>query len=408
MMTSKIMTNTKTQGNALLQRLNTFIDNRVKWIEPHIVGRMGLFRIIYAVFYLWVIARYNYPELSAIPAGQWKPLITYSWMPTPPIAPFMIAAQIGLVFGLVLVLLGYRTRLSTLLVLLTGMFLTGVRYSFNKMDHYDHVMVSYIPAIMFIYDWGRTYSIDSILRARRGVANPDPNTSNWQDAWPLLLVLAIVVVLFTTAGILKLYPDRGSWIWNEEVIRKVTLKYNKGFDFNPFAFLIVNNAILYGPLRFLAVGFETSFILAIFSRRFRTFFIASAVLFHLYNLLFNGIDFVEMMIVYAFFIDWQYLYTRFWPQMLKLRLANVPNMALTVGSAALAAGLCALWVTDYNSLPRELFRLVPTTALWAVAVPVALYAMLSSGRLIALDALAYARRLRTRVLQPATVPVSNR
>lgn len=408
-----MMTTIKNQGNALLDRLNTFIDNRVKWIEPHIVGRIGLFRIIYAVFYLWVIARYNYPELATIPAGQWKPLITYSWMPTPPIAPFLIVAQIGLILGLMLVLVGYRTRFSTLLVLLTGIFLTGVRYSFNKMDHYDHLMVSYIPAIMFLYDWGRTYSIDAILRARRGISVPDPNTSNWQDAWPLLLVLAIVVVLFTMAGVLKLYPDRGSWIWNEDVIRKVTHKYNKGFEPNPLAFLIVNNAIVYGPLRFLAVGFETSFILAIFSRRFRAFFIGSAVLFHLYNLVFNGIDFVEMMIVYAFFIDWQALYTRFWPQMLKLRLANVPTMALTMGSAVLAVGLCAWWVSDFDSLPRQIFRLVPTTAIWAVTIPVALYAVMSSGRLIALDALAYARRLRTRILpgrtlQPVRVPISNR
>jgi|GEM_PF-1861353 len=378
--------------NTVLARVNQFIETRITQNEPNIVGRFGLYRIFYAVFYLWIIAHYNYRELALIPAGEWQPLLPLLWTNAPPNAGLLALLEVLLVGGLVLLLVGYQTRLATAVILVTGIILTTTRYSFGKIDHYDTFMIAYTPFVMLFYNWGKIYSIDALLRARLGEPVSDPTDSRWQEAWPLLIILFMIVVLFTTGGILKLLPDRNSWLWHVNVIRKVTFEYNKGMNPNPLAGFIYDTPLIYGSLRFAAVFFETFFFLALVNNKWRTFFVSSAVLFHLYNLLFNGITFLDMLIIYALFIDWQALYSRWWPKVLKPQFERLATPILIAGSVSLAIIIALVWSSSYDSITRTVLRIIPVQPVWALAAVIALYSVVRSGWNIMQDILAFLRR----------------
>jgi hypothetical protein len=116
----------------------------------------------------------------------------------------------------------------------------------------------------------------------------------------------------------------------------------------------------------LALTFETFFPLALLNRRLRNLFLATAVVFHSLNYIFLKIVFHPMIITYLAFVDWQWLYQRFWPRK-RLHLPRLSNTAL-IALALLAGGLSVA----VFSLGHPLQTLLPEPLFWAVATPVSL------------------------------------
>lgn len=366
--------------SGLLARADQFMVGLLTQSEDNIVGRMGLYRILYALFYLWVISNYHYAQLAEIPVAEWDPVLTLSFLDGPLNAALLQGLEYLLVGGLIFVLFGFQTRLATLVVLLAGVILTMHRYSFGKIDHYDTYLIAYIPALMLLWDWGKSYSVDALLRKRRGQSNLDVHDSSWQQSWPVLVMTISLAILFSTSAILKGLPD-GSWITQSDVILKLTMDFNRGDVWNPLVPIVVDNPVLYENLRWGAFLFELGWVLALINKKWRTLFVASSVFFHLYIFTFLQISFVQMLFTYAFFIDWQMLYDRYWPDALKFgdhfeKLSTPMLIAMPVVLAVVVAGL---WNLTDPSITRTLFGFVPDAVIWVIAVVTATILLIRSG-----------------------------
>lgn len=360
--------------------INRRVDRWLTAPESNAAGRLGLYRILYALFYLTYLPGMHAPELASIPAGEWRPVFSLLWLQATPPLVVMQIAQGALVLGLGLLLIGWQVRRATLLVLLSGLFIVSTRFSFGKVDHANTFLMVYIPAMMLVYNWGRTYSLDALLRQRRGLPVPDVNESSWLYGWPIKMVLWLLCILFGTGGLLKL---TGAWLVDFETIPKLMYSYNLQPLANPLNPIIAVTPLLYLPLHFMALGFETLFPLAVINRTWRNFFAGSAVMFHLFTLLFMQINFVAMFIAYAIFIDWQWVYERLRQpgQRFGGWLARQPTTALIGSSVVLVALLAVVWHVAAALVNRYFWQNIPSymAVYWCAAVPLALYVVATSG-----------------------------
>ncbi|MEO1297153.1 MAG: hypothetical protein AAFW75_15475, partial [Cyanobacteria bacterium J06636_16] len=117
---------------------------------------MGLFRILYSLFSLWLCSYLHYGEMSLIPDTRWDPTLLLAWVKNPPYASISIFESL-LAGSFILLLVGYQTRLATLAVFLLGVCLTAMRVGLFMKDHLFIVQYFYIPLFMVLSRWGDTY-----------------------------------------------------------------------------------------------------------------------------------------------------------------------------------------------------------------------------------------------------------
>lgn len=357
-----------------LNKLNIFIDEWIRAPEANAAGRLGLFRILYAVFYLGTLSTRKHERLAFIPASEWDPVPLWAWLTVPPSSKVLLGAlETVLVLGLICLLIGIRVRAVTWLVLIVGLLLDGLRYSFGKIDHDDTFLVAYIPFIMGFSAWGATYSIDSLIRRRCKQESVDASDSSSRYGWPIRAVLLLLAQLFTMAGCYKIV---GGWLGDFYFLRNLLYERNIGPRFTALHLFVSDTPVLSAGLQVGTVLFECLFISALFSRRLRVFFTASAVLFHFLSFLLIHVNFHHMMITYAIFVDWQKLLQRLRPKCVKLSRGTVPASvpAVVVGCLILGTAGDLLW--NSTTIPRGLLStLFDTVVIWSTSLTVAMYAL---------------------------------
>lgn len=261
----------------MIQLLKRLEKNYTQWLSspaPNAAGRIGLFRILYSLFSLWLCSYLHYGEMNLIPAIQWKPIFLLSWLDSPPYQLIPIFESL-LVSSLILLLVGYQTRLATLFILILGSGLTAIRISLFMNDALFMVQYFYIPLFMLFSHWGDTYSIDGILAQRRGKVTPQPQNSSWGYFWPVRGLLVVYSLLMFSSGFFKIIKK--DWVFDYNfvghlMITKTLNSYlNNGFPVNPISIFIANHPFLAIPMQYFALIFETAAILILFRYLFSWF-----------------------------------------------------------------------------------------------------------------------------------------
>lgn len=371
--------------------MNQAVERFLTAPEPNAAGRLALFRILFGVFYLWILSHQFFQDLGAVPTMTYRPLLIIRPFATPPAPEWFAAAEFMLVAAVVWMTVGYKTRAATLVALVIGVWLGGFRYSFGRISHTDLFLVAYLPALFVFYNWGQLYSVDALLRARRGLSLPDAHDSGWGYGWPVRAMLLLLAVLFFGATYSK--TVRGTWLTDPDIIPHILRQQDLRFELsarplNPISALIMSQPLLHTVFRFLPLLFEGSFFLSLFSRPLRNFFLASAILFHIFNGYVLDVWFTPMLTVYALFIDWQWLYDRL-PNTLRTRFQRIrvdnssAAVLLQIAVIVLTIGILAAWNGTIWLRPI-IQSLIDPLFLWAivgiVAVGVLLKAVLDLAR----------------------------
>lgn len=342
-----------------LQRLE---HRYVRWLTrpaQNAAGRMGLYRIVYSLFYLWFISHMHFSELSLVPTSLWEPTMLFSWLsPLPGIG--YPAMETLLVIALVLLLVGYQTRIATLTVLIMGFGLAVFRTALLTQESTFMVTTFYVPMFMVLSKWGATYSVDALLRQKKGLSAIDPKNSSWRYIWPARGLLVIIALLFLSATVTKI--NRIDWLVNPRFVADFVLSkgvqsyLSNGFPVNPLGPWLGRTDVLAIPAQYVVLLFEGAFILVLFSRVAQAIILRLTPIFHSFNTLLLGIPFTSVLSIYAAFPDWQSLYERLYPNAFRLKgLEKLSSEVLVSSSIGLAIGIGALWNT--TSIPRQLFGL---------------------------------------------------
>jgi len=359
-----------------------------RWLtapEPRIAGRMGLFRVVYAAFYIWHLSWVDGASLGLLPDTAWQPIDLLRPVPLrlPSAAPGVIESC--LVGALVLLLAGLCVRWVTPAVLVLGTLLEAFHQSFGKVEHASVFLVFYIPLFMLGSRWGGTWSLDALRAHRTGRATTSPSDDSWRHALPMRGVLLILILLFLSAAFAK--GVRGTWLTGPDPVPDLLLGKNveavrEGLPPSVILPFVAARPLLSQPCRYGLLLFEGLFVLVLLGGQVRAAYLAAALVFHALNALLLAVTFTPILIVYGLFIDWQKAAERLAPRTRwnPRLLERAPSRILTVGVLALAA--LAAWSWDRAPVLRGAVQLggrLDWRTIWYPVLPLALVWWLRAG-----------------------------
>ena len=263
---------------------------------------LGLLRIISALFILFFLipgygtSHFNFladlpPDFYAPPPG---PMMLFESFPSAAIFQWVHTV---LLFSLFAMLLGYRTKLTSILAGISILILQGIIFSVGKVNH--EILVAVVPVVMAFSNWGAAFSIDSIRRGH----------NRQTESWPLTLLALFIGFMMFTAGFPKIL---GGWL-------DPTTQATQGHLLNQFfvrerqamlaEFMVQFDSVLFWELLdWITVLFEIGFLAAVFSPKWFRRFVAFAVLFHFSTMMTLNIAFLPNFLAYAVFLNWDGIY----------------------------------------------------------------------------------------------------
>lgn len=118
----------------------------------------GLWIIFFPVDLLWI---------AAVPEDFLNPRAgLFSFVSSVPSIEVLIAVSTVRFVLAVLLVLGIMTVPVSILLTATMVTASGLSYSFSKVDHF--ILFEIVPVFLAFAGWGRWWSLDSLLRRRRG------------------------------------------------------------------------------------------------------------------------------------------------------------------------------------------------------------------------------------------------
>ena len=219
-----------------------------------------------------------------------------------------IACALLLVFSFT-AMIGFFTRTSAWITVITGVYALGIPELFGKVDHYHHLV--WFPAILAASRCGDVFSVDAIFgawrRADHGITDP-PEASN-AYALPLRFVWLLMGIMYFFPGFAKLWICGFDWALSENIKFMMYDKWDYPDGWMPF-FRIDQYPVLYKLGGLATIVFEVSFLFLIFFPRLRFLAVAGGFAFHTMTELFLRISFRELLRCYVVFFDWNMIFRR--------------------------------------------------------------------------------------------------
>lgn len=366
-----------------IRSLNKKINAWFMQPEPSSAGSAGLFRIIYSCFYLWHLSVHSADFLSNMPSVflEYRVFIVKYFFPDfgASLSPlFYYTLESLLVAALVLLAFGYKTRVATITVLLIGSLLEALATSVDG-KRTLLPMVFYVPLFMAIVNsWAHTYSIDSLLRKRRGEPVVDTHADNWIYFLPARALLIVFSVLYFGSAVLKV-AFGGAWLTHFDMMAYFFLNRNVeaavyDLPLNKLAPFIAQTPLIYLSVHITTLVFETFFCISLINRQLRYLIIATALLFHAVNALWLVVTVTPILIGYGIFINWQAIADFFFPTLKQkpLTIGISPKLLVTIALfSATITGL--LWHNsrEFRAL-FNLYGLIDWRTIWYPILPISL------------------------------------
>ncbi len=329
-----------------------------KWLTapmPDAAGRLGLYRIVYALLFLWYSSRVYRTELALRSRGAWAPPELFGWVPAPPQAAYGVLEPL-LVALLVLLMLGLFTRATTIAVLAVSFTLILAEVSLTSPDRTLMLFMFYVPLFMVASPWGETYSLDAWIRRKRGLPTTDPANDSWLYAWPVRALLLLLSWLFLTAGWRKIsqldwviYPEFVAYFIQKEAVRSQLLN---GSPVNPLVPFVSQTPWVYIPAQYGVMAFEFLFFTVLFFPIARFVLMRALPLFHAANAILLGIPFPGVLPMYPAFMNLSAIY-----RPVERYIPRIPANTPLVVPIAVGFGLAALLGLTWNTtpIPRTIF-----------------------------------------------------
>lgn len=364
---------------ALCAKLNRRFDDWLAPPTPGAAGRLGVFRVVYAAFYLHFISAFELTAMAHVPDHRWIPAaLMRAFTDGPPTAQALATIEFGLVAALVLLTVGLFTRAMTVAVLVLGMAY-WLTWAPSMRNGYEIVMLAFhVPLFMAVSTWGQTFSLDAWRSRRSGLPITDIDDGSMIHAWPMRTLLIVLSVLFATAAYLKIRG--GVFLSDPEYVQNIFARYSvraerAGLPQTPLRAWLAEQAWLSVPAAWGIVAFEAGVWIALLHRRIETVVLASALLFNAVNALLLGVTFNAMIVVYALFVDWPGVGRKLGLNRLP-RLSvidRIPPILATGGAIALALGYAFVWdTTTWARLVPTLGGLINEWTIWYVLTPLAM------------------------------------
>ncbi len=290
--------------------LKAFLSNiefRLKSVGRIDLASLCIFRVMFGLFTILFLWR-RYAWVGTVPDAFFKPPIfslAALFNAFPPAAFFQF---IDIAVGLctLALMLGFLTRVSTVLLLVLVLVGNSFYFSLGFINH--EILYLCVLVAMCFQDWGAMFSVDALLggRSQPVAAQTKPPTAS------LWLLIVLIVFGFLTAG----YGKAFGWIdFDLKTSGFLAWFYSGYFNLGRDQLLAplvlkLNMPLLWELIDVSAVVFELGFLVAMWTRRSWYAWLAIACFFHLANCLLLNISFTANAVAYLAFVPWSQLTIR--------------------------------------------------------------------------------------------------
>lgn len=285
---------------SLIKQLKSFLERTGS------AENLAIFRIIFFGFFaLGLPFGYNHlfhrtmafatmPESAIVPLPVFQPIMELIPLGSTMVNIIMPLFAISIVASLV----GFKTRYSIGLFVLTSLVIFGIPDMFGKINHNHHIV--WIGFILMLSPCGDAFSIDS-----RSIKH----AASVKYGMPFAIIWLMMGVIYFFPGFWKIWTSGLDWIFTDNVRNQMYWKWFEMNDWEPF-FRFDQHALIYRCGGLFTVIFELFFIFLVVSDRYRKWAVAGGLLFHLGTWLSLNIFFVVLVLTYASFINWDKLFKR--------------------------------------------------------------------------------------------------
>ena len=283
------------------------------WFEPVEPLNLGLCRVLFfgGIFLFYLPA--DFSGWGEISSSFWMPIWLFETLHLPPLSSDLLSILQSIwKVSLALSCLGLFTRVSTVSSFIFGLYLLGLPQNFGQTYHED-ALVIFVLGIMALSRCGDAYSVDRLIRkARQGsrtnLSVQSPRVSG-EYKWPVRAVWIMFALIFFAAGVSKLRNSGLEWILSDYMaILLIESHYSHGPLVTWALDLAQYNWLAYKWLtKLLAAGtiaIETSYPLALFSRRARWVLVPGGFFLQVGIRVVMGPAFEEFLICNVFWIPW--------------------------------------------------------------------------------------------------------
>lgn len=293
-----------------------FVQHHVGMATPGTLGAMRVFVCLVAAF---MVSEEPIEDVASWLAVHRRPMGVMTWFYRIPIIDKVTNdRQTGLKFkrvtiGVLLVgAIGWQSRVVLPLGTILYLIAQGIVRSYTYFNHAGMIPFQ-ILAILSCTRSADRYSLDHLIRVRRGSENQVPNHAQAHYAWARLAVWLVLALPYWKSGMSKL--RFGSWGWWRSVnMRAIFFKYRLSWaeiveDAVPKPLVLLPDSF-YDLLGLCTIVTEVGMMLTPLSQRARLILPAGAAGLHLGIWGVMGIEFWDMLFLQAIFYDWGALLER--------------------------------------------------------------------------------------------------
>jgi hypothetical protein len=281
------------------------------WFAPRPPEDLALGRAAFFGLLALLYAPVDWRGWADVDPAMWTPTWSFALLGLP-VASADVLGLLQRVWKLALVAasLGVLTRTSITVALVLGFYLLGLPHCFGKVHHYDALLI-FIFAILAIGRPGDAYSVDRLWRARQGSA--DVVAPSGEYTWPIRAIWVVLALVFFGAGVSKVRTSGLAWIFSDGMaIYLVSAQYDFGnaVPLTTLGLVLARHAWLCHALAGATVLLESSYPVALVSRRARALIVPGTLAMQLGLRVLLGPTFFAMMACNVFWIPWSRLLGR--------------------------------------------------------------------------------------------------
>jgi hypothetical protein len=275
-----------------------------RWLfSPGAPERVAVLRIGLCSVLALRLSRSAYVALAGQPRALYQPRSFMHLFGQMPSRPTVIVVQAIGVTAAVLAALGWRARFTLPVAWVAGVFLNGMATSVGKIVHNDVVLLLCLFPLIAA-PTSDAWSLDA--RAGRARARP-----KWAYGWPINTALVVVAGAYFFAGFAKLVNSGVAWVTSGNLRWVLYIASDSRAHPNPAALFVADRPWLAHLIAASSLLLELTFLVILFSKRARPFYVVGAIGFHIGIWLTIGLDYwAQAATVAIVLIDWPAVLSR--------------------------------------------------------------------------------------------------
>ena len=279
---------------------------RAFWFAPAPITNLAISRILFFLGLTLFYLPHDFSGWGDVSPALYQPIWLFDFLRLPILSlPALNVVQAVWKLSLACACIGLYTRTSITVAAILGTYLLGLGHNFGQTYHFDAILVIAFWILAFSRA-GDGWSVDAARRAARDPGSR-PVEASGEYRWPVQLVLVALSLVFCAAGTAKLRASGVQWFTTDHLailLDRVQYHISDAEPWFPWGSTVARIPYAANLMAFSTIFFETTYPLALFSRRLRPVMVMGGIGLILGIRALMGPTFENFLLINLFWVPW--------------------------------------------------------------------------------------------------------